>query len=142
MHEMVNRRTGGAGVSGAPVANVDELLDGYYLPGPERKHKSPTKRLINHKNSAWEHKKRITGGVARGEYSQTYCISPGKTYVIEPEGGELPYELAQKSPQKFYSQVLNQDILKYHVKMRGKLVGEWTQRPLLKIIDSIKQKLI
>ena len=26
--------------------------------------------------------------------------------------------------------------------MRGKLVGEWTQRPLLKIIDSIKQKLI
>lgn len=94
MSEMVNRRTGGAGLTASPSAPVDDLLDGYYMPGPERKHKSPTKRLIKHKNSAWEHKKRITGGIARGEYSQTYCISPGKTYVIEPEGGELPYDIA------------------------------------------------
>jgi hypothetical protein len=67
-------------------------------PYNERKHKSPTKRLINHKNSTWDHKKRISTGIAQGQYSQIYCISPGKTYVIEPEGGELPYELAEKSP--------------------------------------------
>jgi len=96
------------------------VLDAYYLPGQERKHKSPTKRLISHKNSTWEHKKKIHTGIARGEYSQTYSISPGKAYVIEPQGGELPYEIAEKRPQEFYSTVLHQDIKKYKVKMRGR----------------------
>mmetsp|Transcript_21709 Transcript_21709/g.33445 ORF Transcript_21709/g.33445 Transcript_21709/m.33445 type:complete len:113 (+) Transcript_21709:1575-1913(+) len=112
------------------------------MPGPERKHKSPTKRLINLKNSTCEHKKRITRGIQKGEYSQTYCISPGKSYVIEAQGGELPYEMADRSPQKFYSKVLNQDIKKYSIKMRGRLTFELTQRPLLKIITSIKEKLV
>jgi hypothetical protein len=62
--------------------------------------------------------------------------------VIEAQGGELPYEIAEKSPTKFYNQVLNQDMIKYNVKMRGKIVGEWTQRPLLKIIMSIKERII
>jgi len=65
------------------IPKIDDLIDGYYMPGPERKHLSPTKRLISHKNSTWEHKKRVYTGLNRGEYSQTYCISPGKTYVIE-----------------------------------------------------------
>jgi hypothetical protein len=77
----------------------------------------------------------------RGEYSQIYNISPGKSYVIEAQGGELPYEIADKNPQQFYSRVLNQDIKKCKVTMRGKLFFEWTQRPLLKIINSIKRKL-
>ena len=38
-------------------------------PYNERKHKSPTKRLINHKNSTWDHKKRISTGIAQGQYS-------------------------------------------------------------------------
>jgi hypothetical protein len=84
MNEMVSRRVGGLGVGSAqPLSNVDDLLDGYYMPGPERRHKSPTKRLINHKNSTTEHKKRILTEIQKGEYSQTYCVSPGKTYVIE-----------------------------------------------------------
>ena len=104
MNEMVSRRTGGMGVGTAHAfADVGDLLDGYYMPGPERKHKSPTKRLINHKNSTTTHKQRIQNGIRKGEYSQTYCISPGKTYVIEAQGGELPYEIAEKNPQQFYS---------------------------------------
>lgn len=58
----------------------------------------------------------------RGEYSQTYCIAPGKSYVIEAQGGELPYELAECSPSKFYSKVLNQDIKKVKVGTTGKLI--------------------
>ena len=62
--------------------------------------------------------------------------------MIEAQGGELPYELANKSPSKFYDQVLHQDIKKYVVKMRGKLTFEWTQRPLLKILTHIKSKFV
>ena len=82
MNEMVARRNGQLG-GPAIMPQIDDILDGYYMPGPERKHKSPTKRLIKHKDSAWTHKKRIATGIRKGEYSQTYCISPGKTYVIE-----------------------------------------------------------
>jgi len=147
MSEMVNRRQGGMGASVDPIGSMDDVLDGYYQPGPERKHKSPTRRLIQHKDSTWEHKNKIResvykGQIQKGEYSQTYCISPGKSYVIEPQGGELPYEMAEKSPTKFYSRVLNQDIKKCKVNMRGRLYFEWTQRPLLKIISHIKNKLI
>lgn len=108
MQEMVNRRNGVAGyeVDHSKI-NSEGLLDTYYMPGPERRHKSPTKRLINHKNSTTTHKLRIQTGITRGDYSQTYCISPGKSYVIEAQGGELPYEIAEKSPTKFYSRVLN-----------------------------------
>lgn len=55
---MVNRRTSGI----TPIIRasaVDNILDGYYMPGPERKHKSPTKRLINLKNSTTAHKQKI-----------------------------------------------------------------------------------
>ena len=69
MNEIVSRRSGGMGVTQHPMANMDDILDGYYMPGPERKHRSPTKRLINHKNSTTEHKKRIYRGIEKGEYS-------------------------------------------------------------------------
>ena len=117
-------------------------MEGYYLPAREKKHKSPTKRLIDQKNSIWEHKKRISKGLVRGEYSQIYSIEPGKTIVIEPQGGELPYELADSSPKKFYDMVLNQDVKKCNVLMRGALKFEWTYRPLLKILVAAKDKLI
>ena len=141
MAEMVGRRNGGLVITADP-SSVDDILDSYYMPGPERKHKSPTRRLINHKDSTWAHKQKIRdSGLQKGEYSQTYCISPGKSYVIEAQGGELPYDMAESNPQKFYSRVLNQDIKKCKVKMRGRLFFMWTQRPLLRIIMSIKQKL-
>ena len=46
MSEMVNRRQGGMGATVDPIHSMDDILDGYYMPGPERKHKSPTRRLI------------------------------------------------------------------------------------------------
>lgn len=58
MQEMVSRRSGVQNVAVEP-ATADQVLDTYYLPGPERRHKSPTRRLINHKNSTTDHKKRI-----------------------------------------------------------------------------------
>ena len=62
--------------------------------------------------------------------------------VIEPQGGELPYDMIEQSPKKFYDHVLNQDIKKCQVKMRGRLAFEWTLRPLLKILVTVKDKLI
>jgi hypothetical protein len=62
MSEMVSRRSGGSAF-GAPTSTANQyinstsdILDGYYMRGPERKHKSPTRRLINHKNSIVDHK--------------------------------------------------------------------------------------
>ena len=49
--------------------------------------------------------------------------------------------MAETNPRQFYSRVLNQDIKKCKVSMRGRLFFTWTQRPLLKIITSIKKKL-
>ena len=140
MGEIVNTRSG-ATHEGKSVA-IDDILGGYYIPGPERKHRSPTKRLINLKNSTTDHKQKIHDNLVKGRYSQTYCISPGKSYVIEAQGGELPYDLASSSPSKFYEQVLNQDIKKCNVKARGNLRWILTQRPLLKIINSIRAKVI
>lgn len=75
MSEMVNRRTGGASGEGVVssknnyINSTVDILDGYYMPGPERKHKSPTRRLINHKNSVTSHKQRIQAGLNKGTYS-------------------------------------------------------------------------
>lgn len=80
--------------------------DQLYFPRTEdddiEKHSSPTKRLIKHKNTTFEHKKVMANNIQRQDYSLTYCPSPGKSYVIEPHGGELKYNLAEKNPEKFY----------------------------------------
>ena len=67
---MLNRRSG----SPAKTASVIEAFDGDIYLNKERKHKSPTKRLINQKNSLWEHKKRIYTQLPRGQYSQIYSV--------------------------------------------------------------------
>lgn len=51
MGELVNVRSGVTSL--VRTGEVETMLDGYYVPGPGRKHKSPTKRLISHKNSTW-----------------------------------------------------------------------------------------
>ena len=68
MNEIVHRRQFG-GRAARMIPKIDDILDGYYMPGPERKHRSPTKRLINHKNSTWDHKAKIQTGIHKGEYS-------------------------------------------------------------------------
>jgi hypothetical protein len=84
-------------------ANGVVVLPDYIPRGPDdKKHSSPTKRLIKHKNTTFEHKKVMSDNIDKGDYTLTYCPSPGKSYVIEPHGGEINYKLAEKNPRKFY----------------------------------------
>ena len=55
------------------------------------------------------------GNIQKGDQAQVYTPGPGKSYVIEPHGGSLNYNLAKKDPLKFYEQVFNQDITKHTV---------------------------
>ena len=87
---MVARRTSGV------TTKYPEFV---VMPPRERKHKSPVKRLVDHKNSVHKHKEKISRTINTGRYSQYYGIAPGNSYVIEPQGGELPYELAEKRPK-------------------------------------------
>ncbi len=41
---------------------------------------------------------------------------PEKSYIIEPHGGEINYNLATKNPNKFYEQVFTQDITRISCK--------------------------
>jgi hypothetical protein len=47
------------------------------------------------------------GKVSTETYSLTYVASPKKTYVIQPQGGEINYDMAFKNPLKFYDNVMN-----------------------------------
>ena len=67
-------------------------------------------RLIKQKNSTWEHKKLLGRNRFDPKYDLCYTTEPGKSYVIEPEGGELDYSQAQKDPIGFYDQVMSQNI--------------------------------
>lgn len=50
------------------------------------------------------------------KYGITYISSPTKSYVIEPKGGEINYDLAKKDPLKFYDKVMQQDITEHKVR--------------------------
>ena len=86
-----------------------EAHNEFYYNDPDQKtHDSPTMRLVQHKNTAVDHKKVMkASNVQKGDYSLVYTTSPKKSYIIEPHGGELNYKLAQKNPEKFYEQVFN-----------------------------------
>ena len=128
-----------------------DVMNEYYGRGEDdEKHASPTKRLISLKNSTSDHKKVMAKNIQRGEYSLTYCSSPGKSYVIEPHGGELNYKLAEKNPLKFYEQVFNQDITKHKLKedegspkrrAQVEISSKVTKRPHLKIMEKIRTKI-
>lgn len=78
----------------------------------DNKHRSPTKRLVKLKDTTVDHKKVFKGGVEKGDYALTYCSNPAKSYIVEPKGGEINYNLAMKNPEKFYQKVFNQEIKK------------------------------
>jgi hypothetical protein len=52
---------------------------------------------------------------ATQQYKLHYTTSPEKSYVIEPRGGELDYDMAYKNPLQFYNQVMTQDIIQHKV---------------------------
>jgi hypothetical protein len=82
------------------------VMGEFYDPIAMKRHESPTRRLIAQKNSTVEHKK-VLGRQNSGKYGIHYTASPGKSYVIEPTGGQLPYALAYKDPNAFYDTVMN-----------------------------------
>lgn len=71
-------------------------------PDHMKRHVSPTKRLIQQKNSTWEHKDVMRNCKRTQKYGLHYTTSPGKSYIIEPDGNELNYAKAYKDPLGFY----------------------------------------
>jgi hypothetical protein len=70
------------------------------------KHSSPTRRLVQMKNSCWAHKGQFSKKLQRKavpDYSITYCTSPDRAYKVEPHQGELNYGLAARNPLAFYN---------------------------------------
>jgi len=91
------------------MRDTDAAMDDFYAvmgefyTNDQKRHESPTMRLIAQKNSTSEHKILLSQHATRTQsYGLHYTTSPGKTYVIEPSGGELNYDLVYKSPLKFY----------------------------------------
>lgn len=80
-------------------------------------------------------------------YTLTYVASPDKTYVIEPKGGEIDYELAHKNPLKFYDNVMNQDIQEHSCAKKGgkrsplKYSSILTKRAISRVLFVIEKKL-
>ena len=79
-----------------------EALNEYYYGDGTEGHNSPTKRLIQHKNTTFEHRSTVKDNVDKGGYSIAYTTSPKNSYIIEPHGSELNYKLGEKNPMKFY----------------------------------------
>ena len=80
--------------------SVREDMVGHYTIEPKvHRHLSPTKRLISHKNTAQEHQKILRDTVDysmnESSYRIGYCVAPGKSIVVEPQGGQIPYELVE-----------------------------------------------
>lgn len=56
----------------------------------------------------------------RGKYGLTYVVGVSKTYHIQPEKGELPYELAEKKPLAFYREVMDSNVKEHAVSSPGR----------------------
>jgi hypothetical protein len=100
------------------VKNDDfyRMMNEFYSSNQQR-HESPTLRLIQQKNSTVEHKNVMARNVERTQnYGLFYTSSPGKSYIIEPKGGELNYNQAYTDPLGFYNRVMTQDVVQHKVK--------------------------
>ena len=128
------------------------IMGDFYNKGTMNKHASPTKRLIDQKNSCWAHKEIIKDNMrASQSYKMHYTTSPDKSYVIEPKGGELDYDLADKNPLKFYDQVMSQDIIQHKVKKATEQTGhdqagyslttKVTKRKIGRILYAVQSKI-
>lgn len=53
------------------------------------------------------------------KYGLHYTTSPGKSYIIEPDGNELDYRKAYKDPLGFYDQVMTQQVTQHTAKDVG-----------------------
>lgn len=63
-----------------------------------KRHDSPTKRLVDHKNTTQEHKEYLADAKTQ-KYGLHYTCSPQKSYMVEPRG-ELNYDCYGKNKHK------------------------------------------
>lgn len=57
-----------------------------------------------------------------------YNISPKKSCIVKPHDGLLDYDLAEKSPKKFYKKVLAQDVTEHVVRNNQKIERQVQER--------------
>lgn len=71
---------------------------------------SPTKRLIQMKNTTTKHHiiESQKGLTQNNSYQITYTTSPEKSYVVKPDGGEIQYDkYGKKSCDKLVQKIIN-----------------------------------
>jgi len=147
-----------------------EAMNEFYYKDDSGKHDSPTRRLISHKNTTFEHKGVMKNKIQNADYQLVYTGAE-KSYVVAPHEGELNYKLAEKNPLKFYDQVLNQDVTRHAVrenkqmkkdaeekhkakeeekgspierkkqKFPVEVASKVTKRPHMKIMDKLRMKI-
>lgn len=159
MAQLMEKRSKKAGAAGADI----EMIDPYYMVEREPRHRSPTMRLIEQMNTAVLHKQvfreEAMAGKADPAYHQIYTTEPGSSYKVQPEGGELPYELAEDDPDQFFEALLSQEIHKQSLRETDARIsgrqrdrmGEADRlrqiqstrgkRPLLNSLETVKEKL-
>ena len=81
-------------------------MDWLYGDAPA-KHKSPTKRLVQHKHAAFNHKKALRRKATPNSYSLTYVCNPHQTVMVQPRQGEIDYEMAEQQPAELYNKVMS-----------------------------------
>lgn len=123
-----------------------EIMGDFYG-GYIKRHVSPTRRLIQQKDAAFAHKEFLSKNIVRTQtYGLTYVADPTSTYVIEPAGGEIDYDLARKNPLKFYDNVMKQDITEHKCAKEGKKSPLkysciLTKRAIARVLTVIEKKL-
>eukprot|EP00351_Strombidinopsis_sp_SopsisLIS2011_P005856 CAMPEP_0116871340 /NCGR_PEP_ID=MMETSP0463-20121206/1626_1 /TAXON_ID=181622 /ORGANISM="Strombidinopsis sp, Strain SopsisLIS2011" /LENGTH=148 /DNA_ID=CAMNT_0004509535 /DNA_START=992 /DNA_END=1438 /DNA_ORIENTATION=+ len=94
-----------------------------------KKHKSPTRRLMDHREAAYNHKLfRKSFGRNTRDYQLMYNISPKKSCIVQPHDGEIDYDMAQKSPKKFYHRVLDQEVTEHVARDNQKVKRKVTEQ--------------
>lgn len=72
--------------------------------------------------------------------------------MIQPKEGEINYDVAQKSPLKFYDTVMNQDVLEHKIAAKSSKAGRrpsrgvemtsrLTKRAVASILIAVTEKL-
>ena len=115
-------------------------MNDFYDPSVMKRHESPTKRLIDQKNSKFQNKPILNREAKRTQnYGLHYTSKPGKSYIIEPQ--RLDYNLAYRDPIKFYDQVMQQSVVQHKCQDNGEVTSKVTHRKIGKILKAVGKKL-
>ena len=88
----------------------------------------------------------ISNEIRRSGYALHYTTQPGKSSLVEPQGGSLPYDLAYRNPRKFYDVVMSQSVKTHKLVDSGNhtvcLTTKLGQRKIGRIMQQIQVRLI